>query len=337
MVGFGSVARMDVGRRRASASESYYDNHGFTRGSSVSSQLPIIDDNSPYNLEEGQEAEGEEVANLDEESFRSDLERDSAHSSIDNRKWPSEAATVEPASGDRLYPGAEFRRMSHEQRYEELQRQSNIRASMELQQRKLPPISLPRYPILDTAQIQLRLQQEKALRSEDPKSAAAKVRGQRVRRPRSPPPVHATTQPVGASHLQPLPPRPEPRLSNLFGVVDTRKLKTLFGNYEVEVGRGGLYNLDPIPEASAPPASEDEGQPTRRPSVDDAKWNPFHTHGIINFLDIGDPQPAIAIYIYIYIYIIFFGWGSGLGLIDLLLYGWRQKRSDGEGGGRHYL
>ena len=104
-----------------------YDNAGFSRGSSISSKKGIL---------------SREDIELNDESFLSDLERDSsAHSSMNEGR----RATDE-----------------YEKKYLELQRRSH-------HQRKLAPAKSrrtshqsqqPRYPILDTAQIQIRLEEE---------------------------------------------------------------------------------------------------------------------------------------------------------------------------------
>ena len=109
-----------------------YDNAGFSRGSSISSKKGIL-------------SRSREDIELNDESFLSDLERDSsAHSSMNEGR----RATDE-----------------YEKKYLELQRRSH-------HQRKLAPAKSrptshqshqsqqPRYPILDTAQIQIRLEEE---------------------------------------------------------------------------------------------------------------------------------------------------------------------------------
>ena len=89
--------------------------------------------------------------------LRSDLERDSAHSSLEQRAHQQQEIDLEykpPPSASGMMTDKFGRRMSHEQRYEELQRLGNLRASMELQ-KKLGS-NTTRYPILDTNQIQMR-------------------------------------------------------------------------------------------------------------------------------------------------------------------------------------
>ena len=61
---------------------------------------------------------------VDEESFREDLERDSVHSSMSERPPPGTGrSSMEMRSG-----------LSHEERYAQLQRQSQRRSSVETHQ-----------------------------------------------------------------------------------------------------------------------------------------------------------------------------------------------------------
>ena len=85
---------------------------------------PVTVDNSETGLEINVEAT--DATNLDEESFRSDLERDSAHSSM-----------TESKQGQGIFREFDYdkKMTSHELRYEELQRQGNLRTSMEIQRR----------------------------------------------------------------------------------------------------------------------------------------------------------------------------------------------------------
>lgn len=254
----GSVRYLDFRRQRDPTLESF-DNQAFSRGTSISSRKGIIDDNRLQN------ETIEEEANIDGDSFRSDLERDSTHSSMADRPQFQQMGN------------AAFRRLSHEQRYEELQRQSISRASMEHPRRpQQPPPSHPRYPILDTSQIQIRLDYAQELqekKGKKPRSAAAPRPTQRP----PPPPGRRPTRKRSS--------KPEPKLSNLFGVVDTRKLRSLLYNDDDDcyLPSDGSLKLHPIPEASAPPREEsDPPQPQRvtsaSPESRTAEENPYKTH-----------------------------------------------------------
>lgn len=164
---------------------------------------------------QGPEDNDDDIIEVDDESFRSDLERDSIHSSM------SYHPSAPPLSIE------DGRRMSHEERYAQLQRQSS-QSERRSQQRRLP--------ILDTSQIQLRLEEEERNR---------RRQSRRLSRPPNPPP--------------PLPPpcvernKPEPKIYNLFGVIDTAKLKSICG---LETDRKNQYAfsgpvLDTIPETVA--------------------------------------------------------------------------------------
>ena len=200
--------------------------------------------------------------------------------------------------------------MSHELRYEELQRQGNLRTSMEIQRRlsqknsakrnnvqqssesKNPThsTSQPRYPILDTSEIQQRSQ-----------SIAASRSTRRSRPPPSPPPSPTassrsrrgqttTTRPIlnrnySRSHHNNKS-KPKAKLSNLYGVIDTNKLKLLCGDYYSEdysASTRSTIHLDPIPETepSAPPY---DGSPYETaPSIAQSPAipigdNPYQTH-----------------------------------------------------------
>ena len=159
--------------------------------------------------------------------------------------------------------------MSHEQMYQELQRQSNLRASMELQKK----FGASRYPILDTNQIQMRLQehqeqqQQQQQEQEQPRQQQQPVTGRSRTRPRSPPPAVPKRPnrmlPPDAIRLE----KPEPRWYTLFGIVDPGKLRSICGG---DIGDGDEqdlpYNpryadrghLDPIPEAEVPTAPPPE-------------------------------------------------------------------------------
>ena len=95
----------------------YYDNQGFSsRATSVSSRRSIAV--ASEDIDANNHIDDQEDIEVDEESFRSDLERDSVHSSMSER--PSAPA---PRSS------MEMRYISHEERYAQLQRQSQRRSS----------------------------------------------------------------------------------------------------------------------------------------------------------------------------------------------------------------
>lgn len=215
-----SVIRMNStdGLRRAAQATidneaSFYDNHGFSRGTSVSSKKSINRSQAELQIDPSHFDEIE----VDEDSFRSDLERDSIHSSMDNY-----AATK---SFDR--------QMSHQERYARLQRQSQRRTSERRNSNSRPN---PRYPVLNPSDI-----------SDGQETRPAS----QISRPKKPPPPPVMERDE----------KPEPSIANLFGVIDTRKLRSLW-SVELE-DRSSKYiysgsQLDPIPEASAPPIEEVE-------------------------------------------------------------------------------
>ena len=206
-----------------------YENAGFSRGSSVSSKKAII---SPEDFE------------LNDESFLSDLERDSAHSSVHERS------------------------QEYEKKYMELQRQSQRRPTSLPKQpqdkvgNKQQHVR-PRYPILDTSQIQIRLEEENERRK------YIENREERRRRP----PIQND--------------RPEAKLSNLFGVIDPSKLRGLCGSYDTHQPDQNLgYGLEPIPEASAPPIEEELNLELSKQTANKSASreincdnNPYQTHG----------------------------------------------------------
>ena len=115
---------------------------------------------------------------MDEESFRSDLERDSAHSSMTWANISFLKMYIVCTNYNRLLcrdsriRNADNNRISHEHRwnsmYEELQRQGNLRTSMEIQKRisqqqrrhsvkeTVPPKPHNQQPILNTPRVHQR-------------------------------------------------------------------------------------------------------------------------------------------------------------------------------------
>ena len=162
------------------------------------------------------------------------------------------------------------------------QRQGNLRTSMEIQKRisqyqsrtshnQLPIHSQPRYPILNTAQIQQRSQEN-----------------QETSTPKRP----VTSRRKKMSEPPPLPPKlkPKAKLTNLYGVIDTNKLMSLCGDYDNTRYDGPSdldLRLDPIPEASAPPYNENDESTTQYETTPNITQNspqvpsdnPYKTHG----------------------------------------------------------
>ena len=216
-----------------------YENPGFSRGSSVSSKKAII---SPEDIE------------LNDESFLSDLERDSAHSSMHegNQRALAEAA--------------------YEKKYMELQRQSQRGQRPTSAKKQRVPRYQPRYPILDTSQIQIRLEEESERRQRIVSNEHRNPQNQRT--PKVPKPNPMSTH------------RPQPRLSNLWGVIDTSKLRGLCSDYD-DTGDQRFYpsssGLEPIPEASAPPLSlapsnVQENTPTNENPSPALQDSPYRTY-----------------------------------------------------------
>lgn len=212
-----SVIRMNStdGLRRGSSNieneASFYDNLGFSRGASVSSKKSIHRSQAELQIDPSQFDEIE----VDDDSFRSDLERDSVHSSMNN------------------YAAAKSfdRQMSHEERYARLQRQSQRRTSSG-RRNEVAAKAIPRYPVLDNISTT-----ETRPKSHEPRPKA----------PVPPSPIEKDD-------------KPEPSISNLFGVIDTRKLKSLWSVELDDRSSKYIYSgsqLDPIPEASAPPMIEE--------------------------------------------------------------------------------
>lgn len=215
-------------------------------------------------------------------------------------------------------------RTSHELRYEELQRQGNLRTSMEIQRRlsqknsakrnaqpqssefnhptqSSSSSSQPRYPILDTSEIQQRSQSMAARRSTrrggrpPPPSPPASPSSVSSRSRRGP--TTTTTRPMlnrnySRSHNKKS--KPKAKLSNLYGVIDTNKLKLLCGDYYSEEYNNSAstrsIHLDPIPETepSAPPYdgsgySTYETAPNQSPTLPIGD-NPYQTHSEYLFL-----------------------------------------------------
>ena len=233
MLGLTSVSRINPPQSNLQS----YDNAGFSRGSSISSKKGIL---------------SREDIELNDESFLSDLERDSsAHSSMNEGR----RATDE-----------------YEKKYLELQRRSHRKTPKSPHRVRRPhQIQQPRYPILDTAQIQIRLEEESRRRQPNvPKSDGPLDLA---------PTTKATTRE-----------RPAAKLSNLFGVIDTSKLKGLCssGINSDHVSDPKSYyapGLEPIPEASAPPEEslEERGglnNQERGGRCNDvtSQENPYRTH-----------------------------------------------------------
>ena len=127
---------------------------------------------------------------------------------------------------------------------------------------------------MDTAQIQIRLEQETQRRAESQAQVPSKRR---------------TKQSSKEQHGHPpIRERPEPKLSNLFGVIDTSKLKGLCSTADHVSDPSSYYatGLEPIPEASAPPESlvrDDAGSfPEQQTENQERrcapKENPYRTH-----------------------------------------------------------
>ena len=160
----------------------------------------------------GHEPKGHEpdaADDIDEDSFRSDLERDTIHS-------PSHPA-ARPGSGSRRNPAG----LSHQERYAQLQIQSQGR------------------------------------------SISAKKAGRR----HLPPPPSSSLEAPPSRNLDH---RPPPQFSNLFGLIDTKKLESICGLSSPESRRDisghSLTPFDPIPQ---------EASATRERS----NIHPYITHG----------------------------------------------------------
>ena len=226
MLGLTSVSRINPPQSNLQS----YDNAGFSRGSSISSKKGIL---------------SREDIELNDESFLSDLERDSsAHSSMNEGR----RATDE-----------------YEKKYLELQRRSHRKTPKSPHRVRRPhQIQQPRYPILDTAQIQIRLEEESRRRQSNvPKSDGPLDLA---------PTTKATTRE-----------RPAAKLSNLFGVIDTSKLKGLCSSDHVSDPKSYYAPaLEPIPEASAPPPPEEslaeEGGLNNQERGGTGQENPYRTH-----------------------------------------------------------
>ena len=138
--------------------------------------------------------------------------------------------------------------MSHRQRHEHLLREGNRRASLQLQlQQMLPNVkedlimsAEPESSAVDNSMMSMEMQTKRAAAANRPRSSVRLKREAMMNRPPEPPPDVPRTNPrsrrrrSGGTYQRPV--RPEAKLSNLFGIIDTSKLRRrLFGDEFVNI------------------------------------------------------------------------------------------------------
>lgn len=227
---------------------------------------PVWDTNVPM----GAAAAGEEEEDIDEDSFRSDLERDSARSSL---------VMGAEASG--------FMKTDHEARHEQLLKQGNIRESL---RNKGGGGGGGVDPDLTLEDIHLRLREQVRQSLTSEASSSRRTPDRERPRPSAPPPQPPTTSkkrplssPRDHPELRRAPPplrrRREPKWYNLFGLIDVRKLKESCCCGGVDPGlddsiphnprynhpRSSGRRLETIPENQAAPSAARGGLPQAAP------------------------------------------------------------------------